>query len=271
MSESDVQMLGREELAARGWSSRMRKTLLPEPDARQEMGPGLFPRPLYGFSTIEALERDPEVARQIAETLAQRRRNTAVELPAAVQGKRRAPARNAAQWLDIYQRGDLLDRDMREELKVWLRTMACQYVAAKEERRRVAEQAFREAGLVYHLVRKQDISLSGNNGEVWAWGSAENKERGSFEHLVASLNAYALARIKHHEEGEHHLKRVLVTQDLLKESVLLHVVESHHAGSCPCGRVEQGSREIPQAGVLADGDGEADIHPAADRDHGVGI
>ena len=45
MSESDVQMLGREELAARGWSSRMRKTLLPEPDARQEMGPGLFSSP----------------------------------------------------------------------------------------------------------------------------------------------------------------------------------------------------------------------------------
>ena len=29
--------------------------------------------------------------------------------------------------------------------------------------------------------------------------------------------------------------------------------------------------EIPQAGALADGDGEADIHPAADGDHGVGI
>ena len=29
--------------------------------------------------------------------------------------------------------------------------------------------------------------------------------------------------------------------------------------------------EIPQAFVLADGDGEADIHPAADGDHGVGI
>ena len=29
--------------------------------------------------------------------------------------------------------------------------------------------------------------------------------------------------------------------------------------------------EIPQAGALADGDGEADIHLAADGDHGVGI
>ena len=29
--------------------------------------------------------------------------------------------------------------------------------------------------------------------------------------------------------------------------------------------------QVPQAGVLADGDGEAGIHPAADGDHGVGI
>ena len=29
--------------------------------------------------------------------------------------------------------------------------------------------------------------------------------------------------------------------------------------------------EIPQAGALADGDGEADIHLPADGDHGVGI
>ena len=29
--------------------------------------------------------------------------------------------------------------------------------------------------------------------------------------------------------------------------------------------------EVPQALVLADGDGVADIHPAADGDHGVGI
>ena len=32
-----------------------------------------------------------------------------------------------------------------------------------------------------------------------------------------------------------------------------------------------GLDDIPQAGVLADGDGEADIHCAADRDQGVGI
>ena len=29
--------------------------------------------------------------------------------------------------------------------------------------------------------------------------------------------------------------------------------------------------QVPQADVLADGDGEADIHPAAEGDHGVGI
>ena len=29
--------------------------------------------------------------------------------------------------------------------------------------------------------------------------------------------------------------------------------------------------EVPQAGALADGDGEADIHPATDGDESVGI
>ena len=45
----------------------------------------------------------------------------------------------------------------------------------------------------------------------------------------------------------------------------------HPVWDRPPVRLGYGLDQVPQAFVLADGDGEADIHPAADGDHGVGI
>ena len=45
----------------------------------------------------------------------------------------------------------------------------------------------------------------------------------------------------------------------------------HPVWDGPPVRLGYGLDQVPQAGVLADGDGEADIHLAADRDQGVGI